>query len=63
MSGWGTCPFTIQHPIADIYGITKVQAVTLTLLFHTLLLFPMAALGTMVIVTAGVKLSDLKKED
>ena len=61
-AGIGVFQVACEVVLPPLYGISKVQAVTLALLIHTLLLFPMATVGTTVIVATGVKLSDLKKE-
>ena len=62
-AGIGVFQWACALVLPRVYGINKVQAVTLALLIHTLLLLPMATVGTIVIVAAGVKLSDLKRED
>ena len=62
-AGIGVFQVACELALPPLYGITKVQAVTLALLIHTLLLFPMATVGTTVIVATGVKLKDLKQEE
>jgi len=61
-AGIGVFQVACEVVLPPLYGISKVQAVTLALLIHFLLLFPMASVGTTVIVATGVKLSDLKKD-
>ena len=62
-AGIGVFQVVCELALPPLYGITKVQAVTLALLIHTLLLFPMATVGTTVIGATGVKFKDLKKDD
>lgn len=61
-AGIGVFQVACELVLPRVYGITKVQAMTLALLIHTLLLLPMATVGTIVIVATGVKVGDLKQE-
>ncbi len=60
-AGIGVYQVACELVLPPIYGISKVQAVTMALLVHMLLLAPMATIGSTVIILAGVRLSDLKR--
>jgi hypothetical protein len=52
-AGIGVFQVVCEMVLPPLYRVSKVQAVTLALLIHTMLLFPMATVGTTVIASNG----------
>lgn len=60
-AGIGTFEYACSITLPALFGLTVQQSVTLSLLMHALLLFPMLAVGTPVIVASGLRISDVRQ--
>ena len=65
-AGIGPFEWAVTESLHKLYGATRVQAATMAMVMHALLLAPMVTVGTLIIVITGIRLRDVqrwRKED
>ena len=60
-AGIGPFEWAVAECLPRLYSVTRVQAATMALVMHTLLLAPMVTVGTTIIVVTGIRLRDVQR--
>ncbi len=60
-AGIGPFEWAVTESLHKLYSVTKVQAATMAMVMHALLLAPMVTVGTLIIVATGIRLRDVQR--